>query len=180
VFTARRFLFALLLDNIWVGVTSAFSDCSPKIANKGHDVFDTPALALSHPLHPEEEINEEEKTSQPTPDIVQDARQETEDKGPDVVPQRIPQEKVNHNTTFNPTGNYRLSPPFERSFIDLGRLMVEEGFDLPTYTQVQDLLSEDWKFVWICITITTWPSNFLYKNMPCWVFTGVILLCDDA
>jgi len=23
--------------------------------------------------------------------------------------------------------------------------MVEEGFDLSTYTQVQDLLSEDWK-----------------------------------
>jgi len=25
--------------------------------------------------------------------------------------------------------------------------MVEEGFDLSTYTQVQDLLSEDWKLV---------------------------------
>jgi len=125
----------------------AFSDCSPKTANKGYDVFDTPALALSHPLHPEEATNEEEKKSQPTPDVVQDARQESEDKELDVVPQRIPQAKANHNTIFNPTGNYRLSPPFERSFIDLGRLMVEEGFDLPTYTQVQGLLTEDWKLV---------------------------------
>ena len=92
---------------------------------------------------------EEEKTSQPTLDIVQEAVtcQEAEDKGSDVVPQRIPQAKVNHSTVFNPTGNYRLSPPFERSFIDLGRLMMEEGFDLQTHTKIQDLLSEDWRIV---------------------------------
>lgn len=92
-------------------------------------------------------MDEEEKVSQPASSVVQDVPQEPEDKGPEAVPQRIPQAKVNHNTAFNPTGNYRLSPPFERSFIDLGRLMIEEGFDLPTYTHVQDLLSEDWKFV---------------------------------
>jgi len=92
-------------------------------------------------------VDEAEKVSQSTPDVIQDARQESEDTVSEVVPQRIPEVKANYGITFNPTGNYRLSPAFERSFIDLGRLMVEEGFDLPTYTQVQDLLSEDWKFV---------------------------------
>ena len=125
----------------------AFVDCSPKVGNKGYDVFDTPALALSHPLHPDEATDEEEKASQPTPDMVQDVRQETENKGPEAVPQHTPHWAKVNNNTFNPTGNYRLSPPFERSFIDLGRLMVEEGFDLQTYTQVQDFLSEDWKLV---------------------------------
>lgn len=129
-------------------MASAFVDCSPKAGNKGYDVFDTPALALSHPLHPDEETDNERKASQPTRDAVQDARQETENQGPEAVPRHTPHwAKASNNTAFNPTGNYRLSPPFERSFIDLGRLMVEEGFDLQTYAQIQDLLSEDWKLV---------------------------------
>ena len=88
---------------------------------------------------------DEEKSAQSSPD-VQDAHQDTEGKGTEVIPQRIPRVKDDRNTTLNPTENYRLPPRFERSFIDLGRLMVEEGFDLSTYTQVQDLLSEDWRF----------------------------------
>jgi len=123
--------------------TAPFSDCSAKITNKGYDVFDTPALALSHPLEDSDEAGgEEEKNSQSTPDLVEETRQDTEGKGPDPVPSRVPQAKV-----INTTGNYHLSPPFERSFIDLGRLMVEEGFDLTTYAQLQGLLSEDWRFV---------------------------------
>jgi len=122
--------------------TAPFADCSSKITNKGYDVFDIPALALSHPLpNPDEATGEGERIIQSTPDIVQGARQDTEDKGPETAPQPTSWVKV------NPTVNYRLSPPFERSFVDLGRLMVEEGFDLSTYTQVQGLLSEDWKFV---------------------------------
>ena len=129
-------------------MTLAFVDCSPKVGNKGYDVFDTPALALSHPLHPDEETDSEKEASQHTRDAVQDARQEIENKGPEAVPRHTPHwAKAGNNTTFNPTGNYRLSPPFERSFIDLGRLMVEEGFDLQAYAQIQDLLSEDWKLV---------------------------------
>lgn len=129
-------------------IITAFSDCSAKITNKGYDVFDTPALALSHPLEdPDEAGGEEEKSSQSPPDIVEETRQDTEGKGPDPVPSRIPQAKVTNTAAFNPSGNYHLSPPFERSFIDLGRLMVEEGFDLTTYAQLQGLLSEDWRFV---------------------------------
>lgn len=135
-------------SSVSVEMILAFGDCSRKITNKGYDVFDTPALALSHPLHdPDETIDEEEKTHQSTPDDAQETRHDAEDTELEVVPERVPQEEVNHSATFNPTGNYRPSPPFERSLIDLGRLMVEEGFDLSTYTQVQGLLSEDWKFV---------------------------------
>lgn len=79
--------------------------------------------------------------------MVQGGRQDAEENGSEIVPRRIPPAKDDHNTTLNPTENYRLPPRFERSFIDLGKLMVEEGFDLSIYTQVQDLLSEDWKFV---------------------------------
>jgi len=127
--------------------TAPFSDCLPKLTNKGCDVFDTPALALSHPLNDQDgAIGEEEKNLLSTSDIAEEARQDTDGKGPDVVPsRRTLQAKVNNNIVFNPTNNYQISPPFERTFIDLGRLMVEEGFDLVTYTQVQDLLSEDWK-----------------------------------
>lgn len=126
----------------------AFGDCSPKTTNKGYDVFDTPALALSHPLGDPDEVTGEEKPTQPAPDAVQDVRQDTEEKEPEVVPQRITQAKDDRNiAALNPTENYRPPPRFERSFIDLGKLMVKEGFDLSTYTQVQDLLSEDWKFV---------------------------------
>lgn len=131
--------------------TAPFSDCSPQVANKGYDVFDTPALALSHPLQdPNEVISEEGKGSRSIPDLAEGARQDIEDKRPgdkrpDVDPSNVSHTKVNRVLVFNPTGNYRLSPQFERSFIDLGRLMMEEGFDLTVYTQVQDLLSEDWK-----------------------------------
>ena len=136
----------IYLNNSRVEIILAFADCSPKIGNKGYDVFDTPALALSHPLHNSDAaIDQEEKTSQSTPDIVQDARQDIEDKVQEVIPQRILQAKVNHDPALNPIGNYRVSASFERSFIDLGKLMVEEGFDLSTYTQLQDLLSNDWK-----------------------------------
>lgn len=126
---------------------AAFSDCSPKTTSKGYDVFDTPALALSHPLHGLDGADEE-KGSQSASDVVEETRQEAEvKKSSDTVPPRIPQAKVQSHTIFGPTGNYHLSPLFERSFIDLGRLMVEEGFDLVTYTQLQSLLSDDWKFV---------------------------------
>jgi len=135
-------------SSVSVEMILAFADCSHKITNKGYDVFDTPALALSHPLHdPNETIDEEEKTPQSTPDNIQDTGQDANHTGPEVVPERVTQAGVGHSATFDPTGNYRPSPPFERSLIDLGRLMVEEGFDLSTYTQVQDLLNEDWKFV---------------------------------
>ena len=80
-------------------------------------------------------------------DLAQDAHQDPEEKGPETIPQDVLKGKVGQSTTLNPTQNYRLSARFERSFIDLGRLMVEEGFDLSTYTQVQDLLSEDWKLI---------------------------------
>jgi serine/threonine protein kinase len=131
--------------------TAPFSDCSPKVTNKGYDVFDTPALALSHPLeNPDEPIDEEEDVKS-APDIAPDTHQDTEEKGPETVPQDVPRGKVGQSTALNPTQNYQLSARFERSFIDLGRLMVEEGFDLSTYTQVQDLLSEDWKLVSICV-----------------------------
>ncbi|KAF9788074.1 kinase-like domain-containing protein [Thelephora terrestris] len=128
--------------------TAPFSDCSAKITNKGYDVFDTPALALSHPLEDADEGNDEEEKIPPsTSDIVEEISQDTENKGPAAVPSRTQQAKVNNSVAFNPTGNYHLSPPFERSFIDLGRLMVEEGFDLSTYGQLQSLLSDEWKFV---------------------------------
>ena len=128
---------------------TAFSDCLPKITNKGYDIFDTPALALSHPLHDQgEATGEEEKNPPSTPDIVEEAHQDTDGKEPDVSPARpVPQMKVKNNNPFNPTRNYQPSPLFERTFIDLGRLMMEEGFDLVTHTQVQGLLSDDWKFV---------------------------------
>jgi hypothetical protein len=128
---------------------TAFSDCLPKTTNKGYDVFDTPALALSHPLQDQgEPMDEEEKNPPSTPDIVEESRQDADGKEPDASPtQRIPQAEVRNNTTFNPTQNYQLFMPFERTFIDLGRLMMDEGFDLVTYTQVQGLLSDDWKFV---------------------------------
>jgi len=127
--------------------TAPFADCSSRITNKGYDIFDTPALALSHPLsNPDEVTGEGEKPTQPTPGIVQDTSQDTQSKELEVPPQPLPWAKLGHGTVLNPTENYRLSPPFERSFIDLGRLMVEEGFDLPTYTQVQGLLSDDWIF----------------------------------
>lgn len=132
------------MNAIRVEIILAFSDCSPKITNKGYDVFDTPALALSHPLRNPGEATDEEKTTQSTPGVTQDARQGGEEGGAEAAPQPIQQEKI---TALNPTENYRLCPRFERCFIDLGRLMVEEGFDLSTYTQVQDLLSEDWKLV---------------------------------
>lgn len=111
--------------------------------NKGYDIFDTPALALSHPLRDQDEAaEEEEKNPPPTPDIVEETRQDT-----DGNSRPTPQTKVTNNTAFNPTGNYQRSPLFERTFIDLGKLMTEEGFDLVTYTQIQGLLSENWKFV---------------------------------
>lgn len=128
-------------------IITAFSDCLPKVANKGYDVFDTPALALSHPLHDQDEtMDGKEKNLPSAPDIVEETGQSADVKGLDVVPSRhtLPT-KVNN--TLNHTGNYHLSPLFERTFIDLGSLMVEEGFDLVTHTQVQGLLSEDWKFV---------------------------------
>ena len=104
-------------------------------------------MALSHPLeNPDEPIDEEEVVKS-DPNIAQDVHQDTEEKGPESVLQDVPRGKVGQSTALNPTQNYRLSARFERSFIDLGRLMVEEGFDLSTYTQVQDLLSEDWKLV---------------------------------
>lgn len=128
--------------------TPPFSDCSPKITNKGYDVFDTPALALSHPLENLGEATDEEGGSpRPTSDVVEETRQDTEGQTLDVVPSRIPQAKVNTGTAFNPTENYHLSPLFERAFIDLGRLMVEEGFDLASYSQLEGLLSEDWKVI---------------------------------
>lgn len=128
---------------------TAFSDCLPKITNKGYDVFDTPALALSHPLHDQDEaIDEGERKPSSNPIIVEETHQDTDGKGLDILPsQSIAQAKVKDNTAFNPAGNYQLPPPFERTFIDLGSLMAEEGFDLVTYTQVQGMLSEDWKFV---------------------------------
>lgn len=147
-FTARGFKFTHPQEISQAEITLAFSDCSAKITNKGYDVFDTPALALSHPLHDQDEENDEgEKDTESTPDIVQETRQDTEDKEPAATPPPALQARTSHGIAFNPTGNYRLSPPFERSFIDLGRLMVEEGFDLVTYTRIQSLLSEDWKFI---------------------------------
>ena len=104
-------------------------------------------MALSHPLENPDEPIDEEEAAKSAPDIIQDIHQDTEEKGPETVPQGLPGGKVGQSTALNPTQNYRLSARFERSFIDLGRLMVEEGFDLSTYTQVQDLLSEDWKLV---------------------------------
>jgi len=104
-------------------------------------------LALSHPLENPDEPIDEEGGIKSAPDIAQDGNQDTDEKELETAPQGIPRGKVDQSTALNPTQNYRLSARFERSFIDLGRLMVEEGFDLSTYTQVQDLLSEDWKLV---------------------------------
>ena len=123
-------------------IITAFSDCLPETTNKGYDVFDTPALALSPPLRDQDEvIDEEEKIRPPTPDIVEESPQDADGKG-----RGIPQAEVKNNTLFNPPGSYQQFMPFERTFIDLGRLMTEEGFDLVTSTQVQDFLSDDWKF----------------------------------
>ena len=129
-------------------IIPAFSDCSRKISNKGCDVFDTPALALSHPLSEPNEAIEGEKISHSPPDVAEEiSHQNSEDKGPDVVPRSVLQVELNKPIVFNPTGNYQLFPLFERTFIDLGTLMVEEGFDLVTYTKVEGLLSEDWRMV---------------------------------
>lgn len=88
-----------------------------------------------------------EKNPLPVPDVVEGTLQDTEGKEPDVAPSlRIPQAKIKNNAAFNPIGSYQLSSLFERTFIDLGGLMMEEGFDLVTYTKVQGLLNEDWKF----------------------------------
>jgi hypothetical protein len=138
-----------LEGNVRAKIPPAFSDCSRKITNKGYDVFDTPALALSHPLNDPDGVTDgEEKNSQSAPDIAEETRhQGAEDKGQDAIPPPIPQARVANSAAFGPTGNYQLSPLFERTFIDLGRLMVEEGFNLITYTQIEGLLREDWKIV---------------------------------
>ena len=135
--------------NVQAEILPAFSDCSRKITNKGYDVFDTPALALSHPLNdPDELADGEEKNTQPALDAAEETRhQGAEAEGQDAIPLPIPQAGVNNNAPLGPTGNYHLSPLFERTFIDLGRLMVEEGFNLVTYTQIEGLMSEDWKIV---------------------------------